>query len=203
MCGSTGAQQTLQEEQMQFYQQAMQMTQEQYQNQQAIYAPMTKQFQSIFDKGPNQQGFSDEELNTLRAGAVEGTAENYKQAATAVGESLAAEGGGNSLVSTGAQDQIRQEVANSAAQEESRQQTQITEANYNQGYQEWLASAGGLEAIATGQNPLGFENAATGAGSAASTTANDIAQADNSWINAALGAAGAIGGGWATGGFKV
>jgi hypothetical protein len=195
MCGATGAQTALQEEQMQFYQQAQEMTAEQYANQEAIYGPMAKQFESIFEMGPNQKGFSDEETNDLNASAVEGTAENYSQAAKAVSENLAAEGGGNSAVSVGGQAQIKSEVANSAAAEESKQVTEIKQADYNQGYNEWLASAQGLDTIAAGENPLGYEGAATNAGSAASTTANDIAQEDNSWINAALGAAGAIGGG--------
>jgi hypothetical protein len=43
-------------------------------------------------------------------------------------------------------------------------------------------------------NPTAYNNSATGAGDSASKTANDIAQAQNSWINAALGAAGVIGG---------
>lgn len=201
MCGATSAQHTLQDEQMQFYQQAMEMTQKQYANQQAIWAPMAKQFQSIFDLGPNHKGFSDEEEANLTSQAVTGTADNYKQASQAVGEALAAEGGpagsGN-----GSHDQIRASIASSAARQESQQELGIKEASYQQGFKEWLAAGEGLNSIAAGENPTGFENAATSSGSAASTTANDIAQADNSWINAAIGAAGAIGSGWASGGFK-
>ena len=195
MCGSTAAQDQLQQEQISAYQQAQQMTAQQYANQQAIYAPMAKQFQSIFDMGPNQKGFSEEETNTLNAQAVEGTASNYNQAAKAVGESLAAEGGGDEYMPSGGADQIKAEVAESAAAQESGQETQIKEADYAQGLSEWNAAAGGLETIAAGENPLGYESAATGAGSAASTTANDIATQNNSWINAAIGAAGAVGGG--------
>jgi hypothetical protein len=203
MCGSTGAQNTLQQEQLDAYQQAQQMTAEMYADQKAIYAPMEKQFQSIFDMGPSREGFSDQERNTLNAQAVAGTATNYGAAAKAVGEDLAAEGGGNADITTGGQQQLKEEVAASAAGQESQQETQITEADYNQGYQQWLNAGQGLETIAAGQNPIGYENAATGSGSAAGTTANEIAQEDNSWINAAIGAAGAIGGGIATGGTSV
>jgi hypothetical protein len=114
-----------------------------------------------------------------------------------------AEGGGSEELPTGAQAEIKQQVANSAAATESGQETQITEANYNQGYQNWMNAGQGLESIAAGENPLGFENAETGSGSAAGTTEQQIAQEDNSWINAALGAAGTVGAGWATGGFKT
>jgi hypothetical protein len=198
MCAS-GAQTQLQTEQMDAYTQAQQMTAQEYADQQAIYAPMAAQFQSIFALGPNQKGFSDAETNTLNAQAVEGTAENYSSAARAVGESMAAEGGGEGLP-TGAAEQLKQEVANSAAKTESGQETQIQEADYTQGYQDWLNAGSGLESIAAGMNPLGYENAATSSGSAASTTAKDIASEDNSWINAALGAGGSIVGGMAQGG---
>lgn len=192
--GATGAQNTLQTEQMQAYQQAQQMTEQMYQSQQAIYAPMEKQFQSIFNAGPDQQGFSTAETDTLDAQAVQGTAANYSAAAKAVGDQTAAEGGGNEYEPSGAADEMKQEVANSAAGQESQQETQIQEANYQQGYAQWGAAAGGLESIAAGDNPLGYESAETGAGSAAGTTASQIASEDNSWINAAIGAAGTIGG---------
>lgn len=203
MCGSTGAQDQLQQEQLDAYKQAQEMTAKEYADQQAIWAPMKAQFESIFAMGPSAEGFSQGEKDTLNAQAVEGTAANYSQAAKAVGESLAAEGGGNADITVGGQQQIKSQVAESAAAQESAQETQIKEADYNQGYKQWLNAGEGLQAIAAGENPLGYENAATSAGSAAGTTADQIAQEDNSWINAALGAAGAIGGGIATGGTSV
>jgi hypothetical protein len=111
-----------------------------------------------------------------------------------VGESLAAQGGGNETIGSGGAAQLKAETAQSAAGELSREQTQIKESDYQQGYNQWQAAAGGLESIAAGQNPLGYESAATGAGGAAGTTANQIAEQQNSWINAAIGAAGSIGG---------
>ena len=130
----------------------------------------------------------------MNAQAVEGTAANYKQAATAVNEHLAAEGGGTNPLPSGGQEQLQQEVANSAAANESNQETQIQEANYAEGARQYGAAASGLEGIATGTDPLGYENAATASGSAAANTANQIAQEDNSWVNAAIGAAGTIAG---------
>jgi hypothetical protein len=187
---------------MDAYKQAQQLTAEQYANQQAIYAPMAKQFQSIFALGPSQEGFAPAEENALNAAAVAGTATNYGNAARAVGETLAAEGGGNELIGSGGAAQLKAETAQSAAGELSREQTQIKEANYQQGYNQWLNAGQGLETIAAGQNPLGYESAATGAGGAAGTTANQIAEQQNSWINAAIGAAGSIGGGLLSGGLS-
>ncbi len=193
MCGATQQQTQLEQEELSAYQDAQKMTAEEYANQEAIYGPMSKQFQSIFDLGPNQTGFSAAESNTLNAQAVAGTAENYSQAAKAVGEGLAAEGGGSEELPTGGQAQLKAEVASSAANAESQEETGIQEANYQQGRQNWQNAGEGLMSIASGENPLGYENAATGAGSAAASEANQIASENNSWINAALGVAGELG----------
>lgn len=194
MCGSTSAQNTIQQEQIDFYQQMQQLTEEQYQNQQEIYGPMKSQFQSIFALGPSQEGFSAAEKATLNAQAEEGTSENFTNASKVASEEMAAEGGGNAYMPSGGSDLVKTEVAESAATEESKEQTQIELADYNQGYQEWLNAGEGLMSIASGQNPLGYANATTSSGSAASTTADQIAQEQNSWVNAVIGAAGTAAG---------
>jgi hypothetical protein len=176
------------------YQDAQQLTAEEYAEQQAIYGPMTAQFQSIFALGPNQEGFNPAEKQTLDTQAITGTAQNYQQVQRAMNEGEAAEGGGNAYAPSGAAQQIKEEVGTSAESQESQEETQITEADFAQGRQNWEEAAGGLESIAAGENPLGYEQAETSSGSAAGTTANQIAQEQNSWINAALGAAGQLGG---------
>lgn len=172
MSGPTSQQTQLGDAQIAAYQQAATMTQQQYGDQQAIYGPMAKQFQSIYAKGPGQQGFSAAENEDLNAQAEEGTAENYGAAAKAVGEQQAAQGGGTDPLTTGAQSEQKANIATSAAQEESSQENQIKAANYTQGYNEWQNAGSGLEAIAAGENPLGYQQNQTGAGSAAATTAD-------------------------------
>lgn len=194
MSGPTDQQTQLGDAQLAAYQQASQLTQQQYAHQQAIFAPMVSQFQSIFAKGPGQKGFSDEETAALNSQAVEGTAENYGNAARAVGETMAARGGGTNPLPTGADSAIQSGIATSAAQEQSRQENQINAANYGQGYNEWENAGRGLETIAAGENPLGYQRNQTGAGEAAGTTASQIASEDNSWINAAIGAVGSAAG---------
>jgi hypothetical protein len=176
------------------YQQASQLTSEQYANQQAIFAPMVSQFQSIYAKGPDQKGFSPEEESELSATAEEGTAENYGDAARAVGETEAAQGGGTNPLPTGASSAIQSNIATSAAKEESSQESQIEAADYSQGYNEWENAGQGLETIASGENPLGYESNETSSGSAAGTTASQIASEDDSWLNAAIGAGSSVAG---------
>lgn len=198
MCGPTGQQIQLGNEEMAAYQQAIDLTNKQYANQQSIFAPMVKQFQSIFAQGPNQEGYSQPEQDTLNSEILSGTAENYANAARAVNESEAAEGGGDIPLPSGAQEARRESVAQSAAQEMSREQLQVKQSGYEQGYKEFEDAASGLGAIASAENPLGYEGAATSSGTAASDTETQIASEENSWVNAALGVAGSIGEGLAT-----
>jgi hypothetical protein len=193
MCGATGAQSQLQQEDLQTLQEYNSMMQEQYANQGAIYAKVSSVLDPILEAGPGQQGFSGAEENDLNAQAVAGTAQNYNAAAKAVGEETAAEGGGNSLIGSGAAEQLKQEVANSAAQTESNEETQIQEQDYLTGRENFQTAEEGEMAIAAGENPLGYASAATNESNATANVAGEIATENNSWYSAALGAAGSIG----------
>lgn len=199
MSGPTGAQNTLQNEQMQFYQQANQEAAQTYSEDQQLLSQMQSIYDPILAKGPNQQGFSTSEVNNLNSQAVEGTAENYSAAAKAVGESTAAQGGGNIALPTGAQTSLKQQVANAAAQSESQQESQIQQADYAQGYAEFQNAGQALATVSGQLSPTAYSAAATSAGNAASNTANEIAQEDDSWINAAIGGASSIASGFAGG----
>jgi hypothetical protein len=98
---------------------------------------------------------------------------------------------------------LKQEVANSAAEQESSEETQIQGADYQQGQQNFTNAEQGEMAIAAGEDPTAYSSAAVGAEGAAGSEANAIAQENTSWINAGIGAIGAIGGGWAKGGFQT
>lgn len=194
MCGPTGAQQQLQQEQMDFYQQGQQEAKQTFGEQQGILQQLESVYEPILAKGPNAKGFSQAEEQDLNATAVDQTAQNYARAAKVAGEQIASEGGGNVPGgTTGSQEQLREEVAAASAQQESTEESQIKQSNYAAGREEFAQATGAL-ATASGQlSPVSYENAATEAGGAAATTANEIAQENNSWINAAIGAAGSIG----------
>jgi hypothetical protein len=175
---------------MDAYKQAQDMTAKEYADQQEIYAPMATQFKSIFDLGPSQEGMSPAEKANLETQVVEGTTQNYTQAAQAVNRQIASQGGVG--LPSGAADQLKLDTATSAAQEKTREETGIVSSDYSLGREDWQNAASGLETIAAGENPLGYVNATTSSGSAAASTANQIASQQNSWINAALGVAGAV-----------
>jgi hypothetical protein len=194
MSGPTGAQTQVQEEDIATMKQYDQEMQTQYADQTALYKQVNSVLQPILQAGPNQQGFSASETNNLNAQAVEGTATNYAGAAKAAGDQMAAEGGGENPLPSGGQTQLQEEVASSAAQQESSQESQIQQADYAQGYSEFENAESGEMAIATGEDPLGYASATNTADSTAGSMANTIAAQDTSWENAAIGAVGSIGG---------
>jgi len=197
MCGSNSQQQQLEASQAAFYDQAREQAATTFGEQQAVLKDMLAIYQPILDKGPNQQGFSDEERAAFNTEAIEGTANNYAAAAKTVNEQLASQGGGAIAMPTGPQAQLKAEIAASAAQHLSDQELNIVEQDYATGRTQFNNATNAI-LTASGQfNPIGYSEAATAAGNAASKTANDIAQADNSWVNAAIGAVGAVGGGLA------
>jgi hypothetical protein len=195
MTGPSASQIQLGAEQQQFFQQGMQEATANYGEQQDLLAQMEAVYNPILAKGPNAEGFSPAEQAALDAQAEQGTATNYTQAARAVGENIAAEGGGNNALPAGGGTQLKEEVAESAAGQESGEEQQILQANYATGEKEF-ENAGTELAVASNQlNPAGYASAATGEGSAAETTANQINQEKNSWMAPVLGALGSIGSG--------
>jgi hypothetical protein len=172
---------------MQFYQTLTQEYGTVFGENQQILGALTKSFEPILQAGINQQGFSEGELNTLNSTAVTGGGQAYQQANAAVNDKLASEGGGNTYIPSGAKTQLNEELATSAAQNIGNEELGIEESNYATGRQNYLQAAGILGGVAAQDNPGSFANAATGAGSAAGTTANQIAQENNSWVNAVIG----------------
>jgi hypothetical protein len=194
MCGSTPQQSQIETQQQQFMSEAMQQQETSWSQDQDILAQMRAVYQPIFAAGPSQEGFSPEEKANLNTQVTDQTAQNYGQAAQAVGEQLAAQGGGNIAIPSGATATIKGQLASSAASQEASERLGITQGSYEQGYQNWLNAAQGMTNAAKMTDPVGFSGAATSAGGAAASTANQIATQQNSWINAAIGAAGNIGG---------
>lgn len=131
--------------------------------QSAILQAVNAAFKPIIDAGINQYGFNKAEDTALRTQASEGTAQNYSQAAKAVGENLAARGGGNNLLPSGAEESIKANIAGAAAESESGKQLGITSAGYETGRQNFLAATSGDMSVAQMYNPLGYANAAEGA----------------------------------------
>lgn len=199
MCGASDTQKELQSAQTAFYTQMTSQYNTIFGQDQSILGALTASFTPILNAGINQKGFSDAELNNLNSQAVTGTGQTYSAASAALSKQQAAQGGGTSFIPSGAKMQEQQQLATSAAQNEAGIESNILASDYATGRQNYLDAASGLGGVAGQLNPAGFAGATTGAGSAAATTANEVNQADSSWmtlVGGALGAAGsALGGG--------
>lgn len=200
MCGASSQQKEMYSAQSAFYREMTAQYTQVFGKQQAILDTLTSTFMPILKAGPGQRGFTDAERTILETQATEGVAQNFDKAQQTLNENLAARGGSD-FIPSGADTQLEEGLASVAASTKSNLDQQITQADFAEGRRQWQAAAGVLGGVASEMNPVGFANAATNAGSAASDTANDIAAASNSiWgsvIGGLSGIAGQAVGGWA------
>jgi hypothetical protein len=201
MCASD-AQNQLQTQQTAYYTQLQQQDATTFSEFQSILPQITAAYAPILAAGPNQNGFSTAETNDLNTTASEGVSTNYKNASQALREEQAARGGGNTYLPSGVDAQESETLASSAAQQQSAEQLQIQQAGYAQGQTNFNNATQALMGEQGILNPQGAASTATGAGSAASTTAAQISSENNSWEAPLIGAVGAVGGAAATAGIS-
>ena len=193
MCGPSSQETSVEASQQAFYDQMTKEYSTVFGENQSILQSLTKSFAPVLAGGINQQGFSPAELQTLNNQATQGTGENYKAASDALSKQQSAEGGGTSYIPTGAKMQQQEQLATSAAQNESGIESNILASDYATGRANYLEAAGILGGVAAQDNPASFAGATTGAGSSAASTAENITASNNSWMNLVSGAIGATG----------
>ncbi len=194
MCGATHEQKDLQKAQADFFREGIQQQKQVYGQDQEILKAMSSAYEPILLAGPNQRGFTDEERQNYNSQILEGTAQNYSHAAAALGENISAMGGGDDYLPSGTSGVLKGNLVADAAREQSSEQMQVKSADYAKGYDMWKTAGQGLATTSGQLAPTSYSGAATSAGAASGTTANQIAEAANSPWNAAMGAVGAVGG---------
>lgn len=195
-CGATAGQQQVGAAQTSLFNTLTSQASSVFGSSSSVFNDLVNTFSPIVSAGPDQQGFSPQELASLNSQAITNTGQAYNNAKQAVGEQEAAVGGGNTPgLATGSNIGINLGVANSAAQQTSSELNQITQANYATGRQNWVQAVGGLAGAPGVFNPAtNAGGEAVGAGSAAGNTQNQIAQEQNGWVNALIGAGSQIAG---------
>jgi hypothetical protein len=193
MCGSNNDQSQIEASQQAFYKTLNDNYTTMFGQQQAVLSALTSTFQPILQAGPLQAGYSPTQATALNTQSSETVASQYAAAQKATAQILAARGGDSTLPSSVNANILAQNTNQYAAQR-AQALNQNTVNNYQMGYSNWQNAAGVLSNVANLQNPNAYAGQATGAGSAAGTTANQIAQQSNSVWNAAIGALGSIGG---------
>ncbi len=141
----------------------------QFKNQTDVLDKLNAVWQPIFQAGPSQHGYSQAQLDTLHSIATEGTAADYQKALKATNEQIAARGGGNAVIPSGADNQIRAQIARAGAADSSNKNLQIANADYDTGRQNWLTAGSALNGTLNVYNPAGYTSAATGAGGLANS----------------------------------
>lgn len=155
----------------------------------AEFNDITKTMNPIVEAGPTQAGWSAAQSNAINSQTINQTAAAYKNAAVAVKGDIAGQGGGNIALPSGANLGTEEALAEAGAQQESAGLSANTIANYQQGNKDWQFASGAAESA-----PQMFSTAnqatqaATGAGSAASSTQQAINNASNSWQQMAVAA---------------
>jgi hypothetical protein len=172
-----------------------------FSGQQAILGSLRNAAQGIVAAGPNQYGFSPTEQAALETQAIGQTATTFAANQQALNEALAARGGGNAFLPSGAAAQLQGQGYQAAAGQESQLMTGITEAGYAQGRQNWQTALGVLGQTAALEAPSSMAAQASAAGKEAFAAQTQIAAeqaAASPWgaIGGALGGiAGAVLGG--------
>lgn len=202
-CGATQQQKDLLTNQTGFYNTLQTQMQQVFGNSSTVFNDLVNSYSPIVAAGPSQQGFSQAELSNLNSQAITETGQAYNNAKQAVGERIAAQGGGNIALPSGAAIGPQLSLAESAANQTSGELNQINQANYATGRQNWITASQGLAGAPSVYSPaVGFAGAANSAGEAAGNTANTVAQENNSWVNSLIGAGAGIAGGM-LGGFSA
>lgn len=152
----------------------------------------------------NPQGMSQPALTAAQTQATDTTAQTYRGAQVAQQNQEAARNGAD--LPSGVQAQLAAETQASAAGAQSQAQENITLQNEQLKQQNYWNSINALGGAGAQVNEGGV--AAAGAVASGGNTTANLSQAvtasqQTPWLNSLLGAAGAVGSGWATGGFKT
>ncbi len=190
MGGASKQQKQAYDEQNAFYQQLSQQYSQMFGQQQQALNALHANLAPILNAGPNQQAYSDAQLASLNTQANSQVANNYNKATQAVQNKFA----GDVFVPQGAQQQLQGQIASSAAQQLSGEQQNIIQSGYAQGNANYWNAENALNGQAAMLNPTGYANSANGAGQEVGTTANEITQANHSWMNLVGGVLGGVAG---------
>jgi hypothetical protein len=190
MCGSSSGQKGISADQANFYNTLQQSYATEFAGQSAILNSLNSVFTPILNAGPNQRGMSASESASLNTGAMDRVSGNYQNAARAVGEQMAARGGGAANLTSGATGAVQGNIAAQGAGELSREQLGINEQDYALGREQFNQAAGALSGVARTFDPSGFAGQATGAGTTAFNSATQMYSQGKQWVGALGGALG-------------
>jgi hypothetical protein len=207
-CGGGGDPVAQEQEQAQanFDNQLITIFQSQYATQQSQLNYLNGKMQPIINEGG--QGYTPEQLTSMRTEANDTTSAQYQQAQDALNNEVSNASGGSKLTGvSGAVTESDAALLNAEAQSKAGAQENITAQNAQLQQQNYWNAINALNGVAAMENPLGYAGAATNAANsvANNSQANSAAMtAQNGWMGMVGGIAGgvgsALGGGFSKGG---
>ena len=202
MCGPSSALKSLAASATSFAGQVQQQATQVFGSASAVFNNLIGSVQSVVKGGPGQAGWGAAETNAVNSQILNNAAVSARNEKSAVGNAVAAIGGGNTVNPSGLETAVNLQTAQSVENAKSQQEEQATVANYQQGNQNYNAAV--TEEM---QLPKVFDassaadKAATDA-SAAATADQTAISAANNWWQPILGSAIGVGGDIATGGLS-
>jgi hypothetical protein len=190
-------------QQSQFDSQLMNIFNQQYANQKSQLDYLKGKLQPIID---NPQGYSPEQLASMRTAATDTNAQQYQNAQDALNNQITQNSGGSKLTGVaGSTIQAQAALLNAEAQQQAGSQEAITAQDAQLQQQNYWNAINALNGVASQVNPLGYANSATSGSGAVSGLSQAVTQANQSQLLGALGGiaggvGSALGGGFTKGG---
>ena len=191
MCGPSGAEKSIANQQQNFFSQLQSSYAQNFGAQSAILGQLQQALSPILQSGPNQMGFSQQENAALNSQAINNAATANRNAQVIAGSNV----GGNTGVTTGGQKQLQAQIATGVGNNLSSNLNNIALQNAQTGRQNFFGAESALGGVANSYNPAQFASLTNTAGGNAFGAANSINQQKNQEFADIGGALTGLGGG--------
>lgn len=159
---------------------------QQYGTQQSQLKYLQSQLQPLINEGG--QGYTPEQLTSLRTSATDTNAQQFQNAEAALNNQISQESGGSPLAGvSGAVVQEKAALDAAEAQQEAQSQAQITQQNAQLQQQNYWNAVNALNGVAVQENPLGYAGAVQGGGQTVTGLSQAVTAANQSQLLGALG----------------
>lgn len=197
MCGPSSALKDLAASATSFAGQVQQQATQIFGSASTVFNNLMGTIQSVVKGGPGQAGWGAAENNAVNSQILNNAAVSARNEKSAVGNDVAAIGGGNTVNPSGLETAVNLQTAQSVENAKSQQEEQATVANYQQGNQNYNEAVNEeMQLPKVFDASSGADKAATDAQTAANTAQTAVSSANNWWqplLGAAIGAGGQVG----------
>ena len=202
MCGPSSALKSLAANATSFAGQVQQQATQIFGSASTVFNNLIGSVQSVVKGGPGQAGWGAAEASAVNSQILNNAAVSARNEKSAVGNAVAAIGGGNTVNPSGLETAVNLQTAQSVENAKSQQEEQATVANFQQGNQNYNAAVNEeMQLPKVFDASAAVDNAASSANQSATAAQTAVSSANN-WWQPILGAAIGVGGDIATGGLS-